>query len=264
MGLPHPDVAQSSEPAQPVQKIAFKVVLLRHGESPWNAQNCFTGWTDVGLSEQGCQEARQAGAALTAAGYTFDLAYTSVLRRAISSLWLVLEAMQLEWLPVIKDWRLNERHYGALQGLNKAETAVRLGQRRVFEWRRSYAGRPPRLEWDDARHPRFDRRYAALPPQVLPAGESLADTVQRLLPCWQEHIAPAIRSGQQVLIVAHGNSLRALAAYLDQVPETDVPGIVIPTGVPLVYELDERLAPVRHYPLEQPGASAGAVPPQPW
>lgn len=243
---------QDSEPAAPVQNPAFhhQLALLRHGQSPWNAQDCFTGWTDVGLSEQGRWEARRAGAVLTAAGFTFDLAFTSVLRRAIYSLWLVLEAMQLEWLPVVKDWRLNERHYGTLQGLNKAETALRLGRRRVFEWRRSYRGRPPQLEWDDARHPRFDRRYAGLPPRVLPAGESLADTVQRLLPCWQERIAPAIRSGQRVLIVAHGNSLRALVAYLDQVPEPDVPAIVIPTGVPIVYELDERLFPLRHYPIE--------------
>jgi 2,3-bisphosphoglycerate-dependent phosphoglycerate mutase len=230
-------------------KNMYRLVLLRHGQSLWNLENRFTGWMEVDLTEMGRQEAHQAAARLLAAGFTFDLAFTSVQQRAIETLEILLQEMQRTSIPVEQAWELNERHYGALQGLNKAETALRLGTRRVMDWRRSYASRPPGLEWDDHRHPRFDSRYAALPPDKLPRSESLKDTVERLLPCWQTRIAPAVRSGQQVLVVAHGNSLRALIQYLERIPEIQVPALNVPTGIPLIYELDVDLAPIRRYDL---------------
>ena len=223
---------------------AYPLVLLRHGQSLWNLENRFTGWTDIDLTEQGRQEALQAGQRLLQAGLRFDLAFTSVLQRAIESLEIVLQALQHPPLPVQYAWQLNERHYGALQGLNKADTAQRLGQKLVMAWRRSYAARPPALEFDDYRHPRCDLRYAHLPPERLPRTESLQDTVERLRPYWQEAIAPAIRSGQRVLIVAHGNTLRALLKYLDDIPENAVPDLNVPTGAPLLYELDQALRPL--------------------
>lgn len=225
------------------------LILLRHGQSTWNLENRFTGWTDVPLTEKGREEARQAAARMKQAGLTFDCAYTSVLKRAVHTLWIVLEEMELEWLPVVKAWQLNERHYGALQGLNKAETAERLGKELVMGWRRSLRDVPPPLELDDPRHPRFDRRYALLPAEVLPASESLQDTMDRLLPWWQATVEPALRAGQRILVVAHGNSLRALVVHLDRVPEADVPALNIPTGIPLVYEFDNRLKPLRSYYL---------------
>ncbi len=237
----------------------YKIVLVRHGQSQWNLENRFTGWTDVPLTQRGEEEAREAGRLLQAEGFAFDLAYTSVLRRAIKTLWLVLEEMQQEWIPVFRTWRLNERHYGALQGLNKAETAARLGEEQVHIWRRSYDVPPPPLEWDDERHPRFDRRYAALKPEALPATESLKLTLERVLPYWHEEIAPTIRAGKQVLLVAHGNSLRALVKYLDDMSEEAIVKLNIPTGVPLVYELDEALKPIRHYYLGDPEAIARAA-----
>lgn len=244
---------RSSEQARLAQNsFIYPLVLLRHGQSVWNRENRFTGWTDVGLTEQGRAEARQAAKRLAQAGFHFDLAFTSVLSRAIESLQIVLEEMRLEGIPTQKCWELNERHYGALQGLNKAETARRLGEEWVMRWRRSYAARPPRLEWDDRRHPRFDRRYAALPAQALPCTESLADTEKRVLPCWQAQIVPALRAGRRVLVSAHGNSLRALVRYLEDVAEADVPAIHIPTGVPLVYELDVDLRPIRRYDIADP------------
>ena len=221
--------------------------MLRHGQSAWNKENRFTGWTDVELTRQGQVEALEAAHRLVEAGYNFDLAFTSVLQRAIETLDILLSAMQLESIPTIQRWELNERHYGALQGLNKAETARRLGEKRVMSWRRSYMARPPSLEWDDHRHPRFDRRYANLGMGTLPRSESLADTEHRLVACWQAEIAPALQAGRRVLISAHGNSLRALVRYLDDVPEEEVPNINIPTGIPLVYELDVDLRPVRSY-----------------
>ncbi len=227
----------------------YRLVLLRHGQSIWNLENRFTGWTDVDLTGQGRQEAHQAAALLSRAGFTFDLAFTSVLQRAIESLEILLQDMRLAGIPCRQAWELNERHYGALQGLNKAETARRLGQALVMSWRRSYAARPPGLEWDDHRHPRFDRRYAALPPEKLPGTESLQDTTLRLLPYWQTAIAPAIRSGRQVLIVAHGNSLRALIQHLEHIPEAQVPALNVPTGIPLIYEFDVDLQPIRRYDL---------------
>ncbi len=227
----------------------YLLVLLRHGESAWNAEDRFTGWMDVPLTPQGEDEARQAGLALKAAGSDFDLAFTSVLPRAIRSLEIVLVAMELEHLPVTQAWELNERHYGALQGLSKAGMGRHLGARRVMHWRRSYTGRPPALTWDDHRHPRFDPRYAGLPPEQLPRTESLQDTGARLLPFWQAAIAPAIQAGKQALIVAHGNSLRALVAYLEKTPEALVPQIKIPTGVPWVYTLDRNLHPISRVEL---------------
>ncbi len=228
-----------------------RLVLIRHGESLWNQANLFTGWTDVDLSAKGIQEAETAARRLRAAGFDFDVAYTSVLRRAIKTLNIVLDGMDLLWLPVHKHWRLNERHYGALQGLNKAETAAKYGDDQVHVWRRSYAEPPPPLEPDDERHPRHDRRYAALSDAELPLTECLKDTVVRVLPYWQETIAPAIRSGQRVIIAAHGNSLRGLVKYLDQVADDAIPKLEIPTGVPLVYELDDELRPLRHYYLNE-------------
>jgi len=226
-----------------------QIVLLRHGESLWNKENLFSGWTDVDLSDKGIEEVHQAGRLLKEQGFTFDLAYTSVLKRAIRTLWIVLDEMDLMWIPVTKDWRLNERHYGALQGLNKSETSMKYGEDQVKLWRRSYDVPPPALELEDSRHPGHDPRYRQLTPAQLPASECLKDTVARFLPCWHENIAPAIQSGQKVLIAAHGNTLRALVMYLDGISEADIPGLDIPTGIPLVYELDEDLYPIRHYYL---------------
>lgn len=222
------------------------VVLLRHGESQWNKENRFTGWTDVDLTEKGREEARTAGKQLLEANLTFDVAYTSVLKRAIRTLWLALDEMDLMWLPVIRDWRLNERHYGSLQGLNKAETAAEHGEDQVKIWRRSYDTPPPPLNAADERFPGHDRRYAGLTDEELPRTECLKDTVERFLPYWNETIAPAIKSGKRVLIAAHGNSLRALVKYLDGISDEEIVSLNIPTGVPLVYELDEQLKPISH------------------
>ena len=229
-----------------------KLVLVRHGESEWNKENRFTGWTDVELSEKGRAEAAEAGAVLRDGGYTFDVAYTSVLKRAIHTLWSVLDQMDLAWIPVHRSWRLNERHYGALQGLNKAETAAKFGEAQVKIWRRSYDIRPPELTPDDERFPGRDRRYAALTKAELPLTECLKDTVARFLPLWHETIAPAIQRGERVLIAAHGNSLRALVKYLDNVPEDEIVELNIPTGMPLAYELDDDLKPLNRYYLGDP------------
>lgn len=226
-----------------------QLVLLRHGESLWNKENLFTGWTDVDLSDRGKEECRAAARMLADGGFTFEIAFTSVLKRAIRTLWLVLDELDLMWIPVQKDWRLNERHYGALQGLNKAETAGKYGEEQVKLWRRSYRVRPPALEEDDPRHPRFDPRYSRLGRELLPPAECLLDTVERVLPFWQEQIVPALQRGERPLIVAHGNSLRALVKYLDKVSDDDIVNLEIPTGMPLVYELDQQLRPVRHYYL---------------
>jgi 2,3-bisphosphoglycerate-dependent phosphoglycerate mutase len=235
------------------------MVLLRHGESVWNRENRFTGWTDVGLSERGVEEAREAARLLREDGYVFDVAYTSVLKRAIKTLWIVLEDMDLMWIPVHRSWRLNERHYGALQGLNKAETAERYGEEQTRRWRRSYDVRPPALAADDPRHPGRDPRYARLRPDELPATECLKDTVERFLPYWHDSIAPAIRAGQRVLVAAHGNSLRALVKYLDGISDEAIVGLNIPTGIPLVYELDEALHPIRSFYLGDPAAVRAAT-----
>ena len=226
-----------------------RLVLLRHGESTWNKENRFTGWTDVDLTDKGREEAREAGRLMAAEGFTFDVAYTSVLTRAIRTLWIALDEMKLLWLDTHKSWRLNERHYGALQGLNKAETAARHGDEQVKIWRRSYDIPPPPLEAADERHPSRDPRYARLPPSELPLTESLKDTVARFLPYWNETIAPQVRAGNRVLIAAHGNSLRALVKYLDNVSEPEIVELNIPTGIPLVYELDEQLKPLRRFYL---------------
>jgi 2,3-bisphosphoglycerate-dependent phosphoglycerate mutase len=236
-----------------------KLVLLRHGESTWNQENRFTGWTDVDLSERGVAEAKEAGRLLREGGYVFDIAFTSVLKRAIRTLWISLDALDLMWIPVTKSWRLNERHYGALQGLNKAETAAKHGEAQTKIWRRSYDIPPPPLTPDDPRHPSRDPRYASLDAQDLPLTESLKDTVARFLPYWHDTIAPAIRSGQRVLIAAHGNSLRALVKYLDTIDEQTIVGLNIPTGIPLVYELDDALKPTRHYYLGDPAAAEAAA-----
>ena len=225
----------------------YQVVLLRHGESDWNKANRFTGWTDVGLSEKGVEEAREAGRLLRAEGFRFDVAYTSVLKRAIKTLWLALEALDQMWIPVINSWRLNERHYGALQGLNKAETAQEYGEAQVKIWRRSYDVRPPALEKNDPRFPGFDPRYRNLSEAQLPLTECLKDTVARFLPAWQNVIGPMVQSGKKVLVVAHGNSLRSLVKYLDNISDEEIPGLNIPTGIPLVYELKEDLTPIRNY-----------------
>lgn len=227
----------------------YKVVLLRHGESTWNKENRFTGWTDVDLSEKGLAEAKKAGEVLNSEGYKFDIAYTSVLKRAIRTLWITLDELDLMWIPVIRNWRLNERHYGALQGLNKAETAEKFGEEQVKIWRRSYDTPPPALEITDDRYPGKDPRYAELKDEELPLTECLKDTVARFVPYWEETIAPMVRSGKKVLITAHGNSLRALVKYLDNVGEKDIIELNIPTGIPLVYELDEKLNPIKHYYL---------------
>ena len=237
----------------------YKVVLLRHGESDWNKQNRFTGWTDVDLSEKGVEEAKEGGRVLAKEGITFDLAFTSVLKRAIRTLWLALDEMDLMWIPVIRNWRLNERHYGALQGLNKGETAEKYGEAQVKIWRRSYDTPPPELEPTDPRYPGHERRYADLSKQELPLTECLKDTVARFLPFWHDEIAPAIRSGKRVLIAAHGNSLRALVKYLDNVSDEEIVELNIPTGMPLVYELDENLKPIRHYYLGDPDKVKAAM-----
>ncbi|MCB1222996.1 MAG: 2,3-diphosphoglycerate-dependent phosphoglycerate mutase [Mesotoga sp.] len=235
-----------------------KLVLVRHGESTWNKENRFTGWTDVDLSEKGREEAENAGKVLKADGYDFDLAYTSVLKRAIRTLWYIMDEMDLMWIPVIKDWRLNERHYGALQGLNKAETAAKHGEEQVKLWRRSYDIRPPALEESDERFPGHDPKYRSLSDEELPRTECLKDTVARFLPLWKNEISTQIKSGKKVLIVAHGNSLRALVKYLDNIPDEEIVGLNIPTGIPLVYELDDDLKPIKHYYLGDPAEIAKA------
>jgi 2,3-bisphosphoglycerate-dependent phosphoglycerate mutase len=228
----------------------MNLILLRHGESEWNRENRFTGWTDVDLSEQGLQEAHRAASLLRKAGCGLDVAYTSVLKRAIRTLWIVLDDLDILWLPVYRSWRLNERHYGALQGLNKQETAAEFGEEQVKLWRRSYAAQPPALARDDVRHPRFDPRYALLRPEDLPATESLKDALERVLPYWHETIVPELARGQKVLVAAHGNSLRALVKHLDRIPDEDISELNIPTGVPLVYELDRDLKVRKSYYLE--------------
>ena len=235
------------------------LVLLRHGQSIWNLENRFTGWTDVDLTEQGRREAADAARLLGEGGYDFDVAYTSVLKRAIRTLWIVLDGMDRMWLPVVRDWRLNERHYGALQGLNKAETAARHGEEQVKVWRRSYDIPPPPLDESDERHPSRQPMYAGLSPRELPRTESLKDTVARFLPCWQEVIAPDIARGRRVLICAHGNSLRALVKYLDGISDAEIVELNIPTGIPLVYELDDELRPLRHAYLGDPEAARKAA-----
>ncbi len=227
----------------------YKLVLLRHGESIWNLENKFTGWTDVGLSEKGIQEAKRGGKWLKEANYVFDIAYTSVLKRAIKTLWLSLEELNLEWIPVVRSWRLNERHYGDLQGLNKIEMVEKFGEKQVQIWRRSYDTPPPALSEDDPRYPGKDPRYKELSKQELPVTESLKSTVERFLPLWHETIAPTIKKGKKVIIAAHGNSLRALVKYLDNVSEEEITQLNIPTGIPLVYELDKDLKPIKHYYL---------------
>jgi 2,3-bisphosphoglycerate-dependent phosphoglycerate mutase len=238
------------------------LVLLRHGESTWNKENRFTGWTDVDLSERGGEEAHESGRLLREGGYSFDIAYTSVLKRALRTCWIVLNELDLLWIPMEKNWRLNERHYGALQGLNKAETAAKHGEAQTKVWRRSYDIPPPPLSPDDPRHPSHDPRYASLAPGDRPATESLKDTVARFLPYWHQTIAPAVSAGKRVLITAHGNSLRALVKYLDGISDADIAELNIPTGIPLVYELDAQLAPIRHFYLgdeEKARAAADAV-----
>ena len=236
-----------------------QLVLLRHGESAWNKENRFTGWTDVDLTEQGVAEAESAGRVLKEKGFVFDVAHTSVLKRAIRTLWLVLDEMDLMWIPVYRSWRLNERHYGALQGLNKAETAAKFGDEQVLIWRRSYDVPPPALEPSDPRHPGSDPRYAHLSAAELPLTECLKDTVARFLPYWHEAIAPNVIAGQRVLVAAHGNSLRALVKFLDNVGDAEIVGLNIPTGIPLVYELADDLKPLRHYYLGDPEQVAKAM-----
>jgi 2,3-bisphosphoglycerate-dependent phosphoglycerate mutase len=236
-----------------------RLILVRHGQSTWNLENLFTGWTDVDLSDAGRAEATQAGRELLAAGLTAEVAFTSVLKRAIRTLWIMLDEMDLMWIPVERSWRLNERHYGALQGLNKAQTAARHGEDQVKIWRRSYDIPPPPLASDDQRHPRFDPRYAGVAPSELPATESLADTLARVLPFWHARIAPELRSGRNVLVVAHGNSLRAMVKMLDRIPEREIVELNIPTGVPLLYELDAELKPRGSRYLGDPQAIAAAA-----
>ncbi len=237
----------------------YKLVLMRHGESQWNLENRFTGWTDVDLTETGRKQAWEAGQLLKEKGYGFDLAFTSVLKRAIRTLWLSLDAMDQMYVPVHNNWRLNERHYGNLQGLNKAETAAKFGDDQVLIWRRAYAIAPEPLDHDDPRHPRFEQRYAKLTAEQLPATECLKDTVDRVLPFWNDSIAPAVRSGRRVLISAHGNSLRALIKHLDQMSDDDIIELNIPTGQPLVYELDQNLVPIKHYYLADPAVIEAAL-----
>jgi 2,3-bisphosphoglycerate-dependent phosphoglycerate mutase len=237
----------------------YKVMLLRHGQSEWNLENRFTGWTDVDLSEQGILEAHHAGQLLSQGGYAFDIVYTSVLKRAIRTMWIVLDEMDQMWLPVIRSWRLNERHYGALQGLNKSETAKKLGAEQVHLWRRSYATAPPALDENDKRYPGRDRRYASLNKEEIPLTESLKDTVARFEPYWEQTIAPQIKHGKHVLIVAHGNSLRALVKYLDKLSDEEIVGLNIPTGIPLLYELDDHLSPIRKTYLGDPEATKEAA-----
>jgi 2,3-bisphosphoglycerate-dependent phosphoglycerate mutase len=237
----------------------YKLVLIRHGESTWNLENRFTGWTDVELTPTGVEQAKEAGRLLKAGGYDFDLAYTSVLKRAVWTLWHALDQMDRTWLPVAHSWRLNERHYGALQGLNKADMAKEFGDEQVLIWRRSYDTPPPALEASDPRGQRQDVRYAKLDPAQIPLTECLKDTVERVLPFWNDAIAPAIRSGKRVLIAAHGNSIRALVKYLDEIGDNDIVGVNIPNGIPLVYELDADLKPIRHYYLGDAEAAAKAA-----
>ncbi len=237
----------------------IKLVLLRHGESTWNLENRFTGWTDVDLSPKGVEEAREAARLLLEGGYTFDVAYTSLLKRAIRTLWITLDGMDLMWIPVHRSWRLNERHYGALQGLNKAETAAKYGDEQVLVWRRSYSDPPPPLAPDDPRFPGHDRRYADLRTDELPRAESLKDTVARFLPYWHGTIVPDLRTAKRVLIAAHGNSLRALVKHLDDVSDDEIVGLNIPTGIPLVYELNDDLKPLRSYYLGDPEAARKAA-----
>jgi len=237
----------------------IRLVLLRHGESTWNKENRFTGWTDVDLSERGRDEAQAAGQLLKDGGYTFDLAFTSVLKRAIRTLWTALDALDLLWIPVTKDWRLNERHYGALQGLNKAETAAKHGEAQIKIWRRSYDIPPPPLEPGDDRDPARDPRYRGLDRKQLPLTESLKETVERFIPYWHQAIAPELLAGKRVIIAAHGNSLRALVMYLDKVSEAEIVELNIPTGIPLVYELNDDLTPIRHYYLGDAAAAAAAA-----
>jgi 2,3-bisphosphoglycerate-dependent phosphoglycerate mutase len=234
----------------------YKLVLVRHGQSTWNLENRFTGWTDVDLTDLGRTEAAEAGKLLKDGGYDFDIAYTSVLKRAIKTLNIIQDVMDRDWLPVVRAWQLNERHYGSLQGLNKAETAEKFGDEQVLIWRRSYDIPPPVLELDDERHPRFDRRYASLTPEQLPATESLKITLERVLPYWHSMLAPDIKSGKRLLVVAHGNSIRAMVKYLDDMSEADIVGLNIPTGLPLVYELDENLKPIQKYYLGDPEEAA--------
>lgn len=237
----------------------IKVVLLRHGESVWNKENRFTGWTDVDLSEKGIEEAHAGGRLLRDGGYVFDVAYTSVLKRAIRTLWIALDELDQMWIPVYRTWRLNERHYGALQGLNKAETAQKFGQEQVHLWRRSYDVPPPPLTPDDPRYPGRDPRYASLSKADLPRTECLKDTVARFLPYWHQTIVPDIKAGKRVLIAAHGNSLRALVKYLDNISDEEIVDLNIPTGIPRVYELNDELQPLRHYYLGDPEAAAKAA-----
>ncbi len=232
--------------------IMIKLVLVRHGESTWNKENRFTGWTDVDLSEKGRDEAWNAGRILKEEGYTFDVAYTSVLKRAIRTLWIIMDEMDLMWIPVWRSWRLNERHYGALQGLNKSEMAAKYGEEQVFIWRRSYDVPPPPLDIDDERNPRNDPRYKELRPEEIPLTESLKDTIARFMPYWHSTLAPAIKEGKKLIIAAHGNSLRALVKYLDDIPDSEIASLNIPTGIPLIYELDDSLKPIRHYYLGSP------------
>ncbi|HWA12611.1 MAG TPA: 2,3-diphosphoglycerate-dependent phosphoglycerate mutase [Burkholderiales bacterium] len=236
-----------------------KIVLLRHGESVWNKENRFTGWTDVDLSDRGLEEAREAGRVLREAGFTFDVAHGSVLKRAIRTLWIVLDELGLMWIPQHLSWRLNERHYGALQGLNKSEMASKFGEDQILVWRRSYDVPPPALERSDERFPGRDPRYAAMNPADVPLTECLKDTVARFLPHWNEVIAPDVKAGRRVLVAAHGNTIRALVKYLDNVSEKDIVGLNIPTGIPLVYELDDDLKPLRHYYLGDPEKAAQAA-----
>lgn len=237
----------------------YKLVMMRHGESQWNLENRFTGWTDVDLTDLGREQARKAGQLMKENGYEFDVAFTSVLKRAIRTLWISLDAMDAMYLPIHNNWRLNERHYGALQGLNKAETAAEYGEDQVLIWRRAYAIAPNPLDLNDPRHPKFDPRYARLSPEQLPATECLQDTVRRVLPFWEDTIAPSIRAGRRVLLSAHGNSLRALIKHLDHVSEEEIVHLNIPTGQPLVYELDKDLRPIRHYYLADPAEIEAAM-----
>ncbi len=237
----------------------YKLVLIRHGESTWNLENRFTGWTDVDLTPTGVEQAKQAGVLLKEAGLDFDIAYTSVLKRAVWTLWHCLDQMDRTWLPVVNSWRLNERHYGALQGLNKADTAKKFGDPQVLIWRRSYDIPPPALDPSDPRSERSDPRYAKLDPELVPLTECLKDTVARVLPFWDETIAPAIKSGQRIVISAHGNSIRALVKYLDGIGDNEIVGVNIPNGIPLVYELDADLNPIKSYYLGDPEAAAKAA-----
>jgi 2,3-bisphosphoglycerate-dependent phosphoglycerate mutase len=237
----------------------IKLVLLRHGQSTWNLENRFTGWTDVDLSEQGIREAHDGGRLLREGGYTFDLAFTSVLKRAIRTLWIALDELDLMYIPILNAWELNERHYGSLQGLNKSEMAEKFGAEQVHVWRRSYNVPPPPLDQNDKRHPRFDPRYAKVDPAVLPACESLELTLKRVLPYWQSEIVPHLMKGEKVLVAAHGNSLRALVKHLDHIPDDEIVGLNIPTGIPLVYELDDQLKPITHYYLGDPEKAKAAA-----